>query len=148
MRMETLPVTTAALCSHPPQQHVSLSTPPPTSIQVRLESCSIALPLPASPVPRRTLGFALTRPCVCTYTDRQTHRHTCSPDCTEDVRTFLPVHTDTQTHESAGAQGYSCEMCTNVGVHVCDHIRVCVGVTVGADLAPSGYDETLGCGHI
>lgn len=33
-------------------------------------------------------------------------------------------------------------------VHVCDHIQVCVEMTVGADLAPSGYDKTLGCGHI
>ena len=32
-------------------------------------------------------------------------------------------------------------------MHVCDHIQVCVEVTVGAALAPSGYDKTLGCGH-
>lgn len=32
-------------------------------------------------------------------------------------------------------------------VHVCDCIQVCVKVTVSEDLAPLGYDDTLGCGH-
>lgn len=32
-------------------------------------------------------------------------------------------------------------------VHVCDCIQVCVEVTASADLAPLGYDDTLGCGH-
>lgn len=49
---------------------------------------------------------------VCLHTHRQTHRLALL--MVRRMFGLLPMHTEIQTHEGAGALGYSCDKCTNV----------------------------------
>lgn len=70
---------------------------------------------------------------------RHTCRHACFPDCTGDVQTPC-LYTQTRKHMKA------LKLKGTAVKHV-QTTQVCVEVTVGAELAPLRYDETLGCGH-